>query len=203
MASVRQINANRDNGTKGGPKTPEGRAAVRFNALRHGLAAAAAVLPGEDAQAFEDMRALLKHDLAPATTHEHNLADQIIVAWWRVLRLRGVETAMLTQHIEIRQRLAREAGRPQPDPDHAIAEAFTGEPCDTFRSYFRYDALIERSYYRALRQLERVQALRRKLSESGIRSVLQPTATPQYPVPPDTTPQDCGQHVLYIDRKSV
>src|SRR5205807_417954 len=49
MATIKQIEANRRNALKStGPKTPGGKAAVRLNALRHGLRAHAVVLPGEN-----------------------------------------------------------------------------------------------------------------------------------------------------------
>jgi hypothetical protein len=53
MPSERQRNANRRNDALGGPKTPERRAAVRFNALTHGLSSAAAVLPRDDSAGFD------------------------------------------------------------------------------------------------------------------------------------------------------
>ena len=37
MVSEKQLLVNRENAKKGGPKTSEGKAAVRFNALKHGL----------------------------------------------------------------------------------------------------------------------------------------------------------------------
>jgi hypothetical protein len=173
MASARQIAANRRNGAKGGPKTPEGRAAVRFNALRHGLAANSVILPEEDSAEFEELHALLKHDLAPANPMEDALADQIIVSYWRILRARGIERAMLTHHRQTRQHL---------DPDAAVVQAFIKKDKAgiSFQSYFRYDSKIERAYYTALDSLYRRQSLRMKqnrdregakLSENGIRSV--------------------------------
>jgi hypothetical protein len=58
MISERQQEANRRNAAKShGPTTPEGRAAVRMNALKHGLIAAENVLPTEDKLEFEQFRA--------------------------------------------------------------------------------------------------------------------------------------------------
>ena len=53
MTSERQKAANQANALHStGPKTPEGKAVVRFNAFRHGLLARDVVLPGEDADAL-------------------------------------------------------------------------------------------------------------------------------------------------------
>ena len=47
MSSARQAAANRQNALKStGPKTPDGKAAVRLNALRHGLLSQEILLPG-------------------------------------------------------------------------------------------------------------------------------------------------------------
>ena len=49
MTSARKAEANRRNALKStGPNTPEGKAAVRLNALRHGLLTQQILLPGED-----------------------------------------------------------------------------------------------------------------------------------------------------------
>ena len=37
MTTEKQVKANRENAKKGGVKTPEGKAVVRYNALKHGL----------------------------------------------------------------------------------------------------------------------------------------------------------------------
>ncbi len=48
MASEKQVRANRQNAQKStGPKTPEGKAAVRLNAAKHGLLSKETLLPGE------------------------------------------------------------------------------------------------------------------------------------------------------------
>ena len=66
MTSERQKAANQANARRStGPQTPEGKAVIRLNALRHGLLARDVVLPGEDADAFEDLWNQVRADLSP------------------------------------------------------------------------------------------------------------------------------------------
>ena len=56
MPSERPLAANKKNAQKStGPKTPEGRAAVRLNGVKHGLTAATLVLPGEKESDFQSL----------------------------------------------------------------------------------------------------------------------------------------------------
>lgn len=56
MTSDKQTQANRQNALKStGPITPEGKAAVRHNALKHGLLAQDVLVPNEDEAAFEEL----------------------------------------------------------------------------------------------------------------------------------------------------
>jgi len=66
MTSERQKSANQANARRStGPQTPEGKAVTRLNALGHGLLARDVVLPGEDADAFEDLWNQVRADLSP------------------------------------------------------------------------------------------------------------------------------------------
>ncbi len=61
MTSQRRLEANRRNALKStGPKTPEGKAAVRLNALKHGLLSRDILLPGEDEAALGELRERLR-----------------------------------------------------------------------------------------------------------------------------------------------
>ena len=67
MATSKQIEANRRNAQKStGPRTPEGKAIVAQNALKHGFWSPEVVIKGEDAEEFEIFRAGLLEELAPA-----------------------------------------------------------------------------------------------------------------------------------------
>ncbi|HLY20616.1 MAG TPA: hypothetical protein VKR61_25490, partial [Bryobacteraceae bacterium] len=68
LISDKQKVSNRRNAQKStGPKTPEGKAKVRFNALKHGLRARSAIIPGEKLERFEQLCADLEDDWQPKT----------------------------------------------------------------------------------------------------------------------------------------
>ena len=100
MTSERQIAANRANALHStGPKTPEGKVAVRHNALRHGLLARDVVLPDEDFDAFEDLRNRVRADLSPVGPIEELLADRVVNIMWRLGRSERAETALFDWRI--------------------------------------------------------------------------------------------------------
>jgi hypothetical protein len=100
VTSERQIAANRANALHStGPKTPEGKAAVRHNALRHGLLARDVVLPDEDFDAFEDLRNRVRADLSPVGPIEELLADRVVSIMWRLGRSERAETALFDWRI--------------------------------------------------------------------------------------------------------
>ena len=100
MTSERQTAANRANALHStGPKTPEGKAAVRLNACWHGLLARDVVLPEEDADAFEDLFSQVRANLSPVGPIEEFLADSVVNAMWRLRRLARAETALFHSRI--------------------------------------------------------------------------------------------------------
>ncbi len=98
MATAKQTEANQRNARKStGPRTPKGKAAVRLNAMKHGLLAQQVVLPDEDGAAFSDLRDRLSEDLEPVGELETLLADRIIAIAWRLQRVCRVEVGILIQ----------------------------------------------------------------------------------------------------------
>jgi len=96
MTTERQKAANRANARRStGPKTLKGKATVRLNAIRHGLLARDAVLPGEDSDAFEELWNEVWADLSPVGPIEKLLVDRAINAMWRLRRSARAETALL------------------------------------------------------------------------------------------------------------
>jgi hypothetical protein len=84
----KQIEANRRRATKStGPRTPEGKARSRTNALKHGMYAQTLLLHHENERLLEEITRQYYEDFAPANIHERMLIEQMIMAQWRLLRI--------------------------------------------------------------------------------------------------------------------
>jgi hypothetical protein len=100
MTSERQKAANRANALQStGPKTSEGKAVVRLNALRHGLLTRDVVLPGEDVDAFEDLWNQVRAEHTPVGPTEEFLVDRIVNIMWKLRRLARAETALFHSRV--------------------------------------------------------------------------------------------------------
>jgi hypothetical protein len=167
MATALQIAANRRNAQRStGPRTTEGRAAVRLNAVTHGLTAKSVLLRHETAPDYHEIRAALIEDYAPATSQELMLVDQVAAGYWRTIRARRFETAMFDNQLRTRKRENGMDESPDPDrDDEGCVVMLQVEPENTLNNYFRYDGAISRDYYRAVNSLERMQASRRRAED--------------------------------------
>ena len=88
MATINQMRANRRNAQRStGPKTQEGKDAVSFNALVHGLRAESPLIPGEDRAKFDQHLQLLSAAWRPQDEMEKSLVEQIAVIQWKLTRL--------------------------------------------------------------------------------------------------------------------
>ncbi|MHC4556898.1 MAG: hypothetical protein ACYTFW_04455 [Planctomycetota bacterium] len=102
--SKKQLQANKKNAQKGGVKTQEGKAIVKYNALKHGLLAKETVITvGEGAESPEEFNALLgdlKTQLAPEGTLEEMLVEKIVVAYWRLRRAYRYEVGLIRSELD-------------------------------------------------------------------------------------------------------
>ena len=95
MTSKRQLDANQKNSLKStGPKSVEGKVAIRNNATRHGLLSKQVLLPNEEPTQFVEFEQRLRSDLEPEGELEQLLADSIIADFWRLRRTRMVEVGL-------------------------------------------------------------------------------------------------------------
>jgi len=180
MASQRQIDANRQNAQKStGPKTPEGKAAVSQNALQHPLTA-------EDEDEFNATRQSFEDELKPVGPLQTLLVEQIVMAAWRLARIRTLESGLF------QLRLADDTKAIERDYEHLSQRARLAylfrrdiQGHNTLAHLGRYEARAERSFYRALRELQRLQKEMAKQTQSA------PEPQPQQDVTPPSAPSLC------------
>jgi hypothetical protein len=190
-ASERQIEANRRNAAGPHKMTEAGKQSIRANALRHGLAAKLhVVLAGEDEQFYNEILDGLREEYAPQTTQEELLVNQIAENYWRLIRARNMESGSFKLGIKIK---AEEYGFNRVEPDDLLRGANLATALSHHHEIFsriaRYETTAERSYYRAIRELQKIQALRsrrqdqRTEPDAEIRFVQQNEAPAPEPEP--------------------
>ena len=101
MRTEKQINASRENAKKStGPRTTEGKANSSKNALKHGLMAQDAVIPGEDPAEFDRHLSKLEDTYLPRNYVEKQIVHQIADTMWSIKRLSRIETTVVSASIE-------------------------------------------------------------------------------------------------------
>jgi hypothetical protein len=152
MASPAQIDANRRNALRStGPRTAAGRAAVRRNALRHGMTAEQVVLVDELPEDFSHFFSDLRDALAPADAIEEQLVERLVICAWRLRRACRCEAAVFDYAA-----LGNGWGTAIDDAGKAFKRVAAN-----IATLSRYETAIERSFHRAALALERMQARRR------------------------------------------
>ncbi|HSU60026.1 MAG TPA: hypothetical protein VLI55_11990 [Bryobacteraceae bacterium] len=143
MSTQAQIAANQKNSQKStGPKSETGKAASSQNNFRHGFTGGFRVLGWENAAEFNQLLQQLTDEHQPSTPTETLLVTQIAQSWW--LRTR----ALSLQN-----------------------ECFSGDSVDQkqLALYLRYQTTHERSFHKALSELLKLRAEKRR-SEIGFES---------------------------------
>src|SRR3954451_19887777 len=102
MPTIKQIEANRRNAKKStGPRTLEGKAAARGNALKTGLdAQAETMLPFEDPAKLEALTRDYYDRFTRATPEQRCLVDDLIYDEWQLRRFRAIEGQILTRRYD-------------------------------------------------------------------------------------------------------
>ena len=196
MATAAQIAANRINAQKStGPKTPEGKEAVRLNGLKHGLASDILVLPGESESDFHNLLDSLEAEHQPATATEVILVRQMAMASWRLQRIVHMEAAQYRLSRTQLQDFYKSYYDDQLTEPERQAIVFERESGNTLIAFSRYEGRLERSFHKSLTALQRLRALRKK-EEIGFglpnKQVPAPAAvkTPAKTAPDATIRQD-------------
>lgn len=123
-----------NNEYKGGPKTPQGKDIAKMNALKHGLLSKEVLIDGEDEDELLLITSNFQKEFQPETEMEKVLVDRIVANIWRLKRAMQME-------------------------DGEVISSGGGLMYDSDK-FFRYETMLERGIFKALHELERLQARR-------------------------------------------
>jgi len=114
--------------------------------IQHGLSAGSRVFSNENQQEFDNLIAEYRRTLTPSNILEKFLVEEMAHATWRLARFRRLETGLIDEMAG--------AG----DVDTVLTARLIENTAGPLKTLQRLAAAAERSYYRALKQL---QALRK------------------------------------------
>ena len=115
--SLKQIEANRRNAGKStGPKTPEGRAVSKMNALKHGILSKEVLVRGlnrkESGRELTALHQRFWEQLNPEGPMEEMLVDQIVTTHWRLRRALTAESGEIELSVDEGQWNRRRGANP-------------------------------------------------------------------------------------------
>src|ERR687891_1306929 len=84
----------------GGPRTEDGRARTRFNAVKHGLRSKSALLPGENPEEYYELKAKMQAEWKPQGTTEEFQLEQMLQNQWRLRRIAIMEQDLFVEAFE-------------------------------------------------------------------------------------------------------
>jgi hypothetical protein len=195
MSIPEQAAASRANSlNSAAPLTPQGQAASRVNALKHGIHAEHEIMFDESADDLAELAAEYHEHHSPGDTDQRLLVDTLIANEWRLRRMRRVEAvlwehaadAFLTQH-------------PEAEACNS-AHAFATNS-DLFERLQRMVNACERNYHRALKELQRPKAIVKMVKVGQALPPANPGPPPQEaaaatPQPQQSTPS-CAKLVSF------
>src|SRR3954469_6247175 len=150
MSTEAQINANRENGAKGGVKSEAGKAISSQNSRTHGAYARNVVLSTEDQSVYNNLHLEYLQEWEPIGRTECDLTTMIAMSSWKIGRLVPVGTCLWELA------MARQAKDLDPDLEEATRNALAFE---------------KMSGERAMQNLERAEAHLRREMDRAIRTL--------------------------------
>jgi hypothetical protein len=160
-ASEARINANPLSSARStGPRTEEGKARSRGNALKHGLTDEGIVLPDEDAAEVERRLAAFQDELQPEGEVGRTLVRRAALLSVRMDRCVEQETAALSERVlRARSEFVAPEGCDAAESARLRAEAGRRAMFDPSREATlarKYEAAAERGFFRALKELRQL-----------------------------------------------
>lgn len=148
ITSKSQIISNKKNALQStGPRTVEGKVKASQNALKHGLLSQNLIVRAENRAELEAFSQRLYTTLCPQGMMEELLVEKIINAAWRLRRITAIEQEIFNKENNFYGLTSLE-------------ECFRGKNGSCIHTLSRYESTLERNLYKAIRELQRIQAMR-------------------------------------------
>ncbi len=164
MTSEKQIESNRENAQQStGPKTPEGKATSRFNAITHGILRES--LTDYEENLYPKYFEELIEELEPKGFLEMVMVERVALSYLRLFRTAKIEKEYMQSKLH-------------PGKTKSVLDNFATYGVEVIEEGYkpkidisiidqmeqtinRYEVAIERSLYRAIHELQRLQAARK------------------------------------------
>ena len=192
MSTLKQTQANRQNAQKStGPRSVEGKAASRFNALQSGIDAKAQVLPGERPDQLAILVTEYQERFSTAAPERRVLVDTLVNCEWLLRRLSRGEAELWQYEAE-----RTESGFKSNEHPNGRVLYFADRVFERLQR--RIDA-THRNYHRALKELQRLEDAGRAEEPEPPESVaVDSTAISTQTIPQPYQNQQPGQQIGFV-----
>ncbi|NGX40377.1 MAG: hypothetical protein KR126chlam4_00196 [Candidatus Anoxychlamydiales bacterium] len=147
MSSLLNIQANKNNALKStGPQTKSGKEISSKNSLKHGILSKDLIIRDESPKELEIFKNNIYMSLQPKGSIEELLVEKIITSAWRLRRILQIENEQFQKN-----------GYPKWEQ---LNQAFKGYEGNFIKTLSRYEIMLERNFYKALHELQRIQGIR-------------------------------------------
>jgi len=162
MSTESQTEANRKNSQKSsGPRSSEGKARSSRNSTVHGLTGKSPILPGEDPADLLELAENYRADLHPHGQTEEDLVERMAVAQYRLRRIARIEVGYFDLRLRFKT-LPEEYNTDGLGDLLAWAYHVDCNEGKVLDHLSRYESRIQRDYSRCLKDLQALQAARKK-----------------------------------------
>lgn len=117
------------------------------NAIKHGLLAKNLLIYDEDYQDLDAFSYKIHSTLSPQGAMEELLVDKIINAAWRLNRIMRIEVSIFHKKNFLHE-------------TRNLSDLFFGKSGECLQSLSRYETTLERNFYKAIHELQRIQSMR-------------------------------------------
>src|SRR5262245_59208376 len=148
-----------NNNRSGGPRTEEGKARTRFNAVKHGMRSKSALLPGENPEEYYDLKARMQAEWKPQGTTEEFQVEQMLQNQWR-LRIANMEQDLFEESF------ASSFGSEEAFDANAPGALTAALADNRLALLIRYENSARRAYHKALTELRSLQSERRNARQA-------------------------------------